>query len=74
VHLDMTLRQSDLGVTYESTGVTDPAAQRTEAMAVMSALVKARPGLKENFHGMWAYAVKDGKPTPVIELPMAQIP
>lgn len=74
VHVDMTLRQSDLGVTYESTGVTDPAAQRTEATAVMSALVKARPGLKENFHGMWAYAVKDGKPTPVIELPMAQIP
>ena len=74
VRLDTTLRQADLGVTYESTGVTDPAALRTEAVAVLSALLKAQPGLRENFHGLWAYAVKDGKPTPVIELPMAQIP
>ena len=70
----MIRRQADLGVTYESTGVTDPAALRTEAVAVLSALLKARPELRENFHGLWAYAVKDGKPTPVIELPMAQIP
>jgi hypothetical protein len=74
VRLDTTLRQADLGVTYESTGVTDPAALRTEAVAVLSALLKAQPELRENFHGLWAYAVKDGKPTPVIELPMAQIP
>jgi hypothetical protein len=74
VRLDTTLRQADLGVTYESTGVTDPAAMRTEAVAVLSALLKAQPGLRENFHGLWAYAVKNGKPTPVIELPMAQIP
>jgi hypothetical protein len=74
VTLDATLRQPDLGVTYESTGVTDPAAARTEAVAVLSALLKAQPGLRQNFHGLWAYAVKDGKRTPVIELPMAQIP
>ena len=74
IRLDPTLHQADLGVTYESTGVTDPAALRTEAIAVLSALVKAQPGLKENFHGLWAYAVKDGKRTPVLELPMAQIP
>ena len=74
VRLDATLRQADLGVTYESTGVTDPAAQRTEAVAVLSALLKAQPGLRVNFHGLWAYAVKDGKQTPVMELPMGQIP
>jgi hypothetical protein len=74
VRLDASLHQADLGVTYESTGVTDPAALRTEAVAVLSALLKAQPALRENFHGLWAYAVKDGKPTPVIELPMAQIP
>jgi hypothetical protein len=74
VRLDTTLRQADLGVTYESTGVTDSAALRTEAVAVLSALLKAQPGLRESFHGFWAYAVRDGKPTPVIELPMAQIP
>jgi hypothetical protein len=74
VRLDATLRQADLSVTYESTGVTDPAAVRTEAVAVLSALLKAQPGLRENFHGLWAYAVRDGKRTPVMELPMGQIP
>jgi len=74
VHLDQTLLHADLGVVYESTGVTDPAAQRTEAIAVLSALLKAQPGLRQHFHGLWAYAVKDGKRTPVLELPMAQIP
>jgi hypothetical protein len=74
VRLDITLLHADLAVVYESTGVTDPAAQRTEAVAVLSAVLKAQPGLREGFHGLWAYAVKDGKRTPVIELPMAQIP
>ena len=74
VGLDPTLLHADLGVVYESTGVTDPAAQRTEAIAVLSAFLKAQPGLRESFHGLWAYAVRDGKRTPVIELPMAQIP
>ena len=74
VRIDTTLRQSDLSVTYESLGMADPAAQRTEATAVLSAVVKAHPELKGNFHGMWAVASKDGKLTPVMELPMAQIP
>ncbi len=74
IHLDPTLLYADLGVVYESTGVTDPAAQRTEAIAVLSTLLKAQPGLRESFHGLWAYAVKDGKRAPVLELPMAQIP
>ncbi len=74
IHPDATLLHADLGVVYESTGVTDPAAQRTEAIAVFSTLLKAQPGLRENFHGLWAYAVKDGKRTPVLELPMSQIP
>jgi hypothetical protein len=74
VVLDPTLHQADLAVVYESTGVTDPAAQRTEAIAVFSAFLKAQPGIRQNFHGLWAYASKDGKRTPVIELPMAQIP
>jgi len=74
VGLDPSLRQADLRVVYESTGVTDPAALRTEATAVLSAFLKAEPGLRANFHGLWAYAEKDGKRTPVMELPMAQIP
>jgi len=74
VLLDPTLHQADLALVYESTGVTDPAAQRTEAIAVFSAFLKAQPGIRTNFHGLWAYAAKDGKRTPVMELPMAQIP
>jgi hypothetical protein len=74
VLLDPTLHQADLAVVYESTGVTDPAAQRTEAIAVFSAFLKAQPGIRQNFHGLWAYASKDGKRTPVIEMPMGQIP
>lgn len=74
VQLDPSLHEADLAVVYESTGVTDPAAQRTEAIAVLSAFLKAQPGIRANFHGLWAYAVKDGKRAPVMELPMGQIP
>ena len=74
VQLDPTLNQADLALVYESTGVTDPAAQRTEAIAVFTAFLKAQPGIRQNFHGLWAYAAKDGKRSPVMELPMAQIP
>ena len=74
VLLDPSLHQADLAVVYESTGVTDPSAQRTEATSVFSAFLKAQPGIRQNFHGLWAYAVKDGKRSPVMELPMGQIP
>jgi hypothetical protein len=74
IRLDASLHEPDLGVTYESTGSSDPAVLRTEAIAVLGALLKAQPGLRENFHGMWAYASTNGKATPVMELPMAQIP
>ncbi len=74
IQSDASLLHADLGVVYESTGVTDPAALRTEATAVLSAVLKAQPELRASFHGLWAYAVKDGKQTPVLELPMAQIP
>jgi hypothetical protein len=74
VGFDPVLREPDLGVVYESTGVTDPAALRTEATAVLSAFLKTQPGIRANFHGLWAYAEKNGKRTPVMELPMKQIP
>ena len=74
VRLDTSLHQDDLGVTYESTGVTDPAALRTEAVSVLSTFLKAQPALRASFHGLWAYAMKDGKRSLVMELPMAQIP
>ncbi len=74
VTLDASLHEPDLGVVYDSSGVTDPAAMRTEAISVLSAFLKARPGVRANFHGLWAYSMRDGKRTPVMELPMAQIP
>jgi hypothetical protein len=74
VHFDASLREPDLGINYESTGATDPAAQRTEATAVMSAFLKAQPTLRSSFHGLWAYSLNNGKVTPVMELPMSQIP
>jgi hypothetical protein len=74
VQLDPSLNEPDLAVFYESMGITDPAAARTEAVAVMSALLKEHPDFKGNFHGLWAYAMNNGKRTFAIELPMAQIP
>jgi hypothetical protein len=74
VGFDPALHEADLGIAYESTGVTDPAALRTEATAVMSSFLKAQPGIRASFHGLWAYAEKDGKRTPVMELPMKEIP
>jgi hypothetical protein len=74
VRLDASLHEPDLGVAYDSTGVTDPAALRTEAIAVLSAFLKAQPGIRANFHGLWAYSVKNGNRNPIMELPMAKIP
>jgi len=74
VRLDPSMHQADLAVTYDSTGVTDPAAQHTEAISVLSTFLKAQPALRGSFHGLWAYAMRDGKRTPVMELPMGQIP
>ncbi len=74
VELDPSLHEPDLAVVYQSTGVTDPAAQRTEATAVLSAFLKLQPGIRANFHGLWAIADLDGKRTPIMEVPMAQIP
>jgi hypothetical protein len=74
VRLDGSLHQPDLAVVYEATGVSDPAAVRTEATAVLSAFLKAQPGLRQNFHGLWAVAMTNGKRNPILELPMGQIP
>jgi len=74
VHVDLSLGKADLGVTYDSVGITDPSAQRTEAIAALSALLKAQPSLRTSFHGLWAYALHDGKRSPVMELPMEKIP
>jgi hypothetical protein len=74
LHFDATLHTPDVGLVYESTGLSEPVAARAEAIAVMSAFLKLHPELRENFHGLWAYAEKDGKRGYAIELAMHDIP
>ena len=74
VHLDTSLHSADVALTYEGSGTSDPVAARAEAVNVMTALLRIHPGLRKNFHGLWAYAQKNGNQTFAIELPMAQIP
>ena len=74
LHLDTTLHTPDLALTYESTGLTDPQAARAEAIAVMSGLLILHPELRTSFHGLWAYAEKDGKRSYAIEAAMHDIP
>ena len=74
LHLDPTLHAADLALVYEGSSLTDPVAQRTESIAVMSAFLKLHPDLRNNFHGLWAYAERDGRRTYAIELAMHDIP
>jgi hypothetical protein len=74
MRLDPSLHHADIAIHYESLGTTDPASSRTEALAVMTALLKLQPALRSNFHGFWAYASNNGKPGFAIELPMSEIP
>lgn len=74
LRLDPSLHTDDLALVYIGTGLTDPTAQRAEAIAVMSAFLRLHPELRDNFHGLWAYAERDGRRTYAIELAMADIP
>lgn len=74
LRLDPSLHTDDLSLVYIGSGLTDPTAQRTEAVAVMSAFLRLHPELRDNFHGLWAYAERDGRRTYAIELAMADIP
>ncbi len=74
LRFDATLHFADLALTYEGTGLTDPIAARAEAVSVMSGLLKLHPELRDSFHGLWAYAEKDGKRSYAIEQAMHDIP
>jgi hypothetical protein len=74
LRLDTTLHTPDLALTYDSTAPGDPQASRVEAIAVMSALLKLHPELRDSFHGLWAYAERDGKQNFAIEQAMHDIP
>lgn len=74
LRVDLTLHEADLGLSYEGTGQSDPRAQRAEAIAVMSGLLKLHPELRNSFHGLWAYSETSGKQTYAIEQAMHDIP
>jgi hypothetical protein len=74
LRFDASLHSADLALTYEGSGITEPIAARAEAVAVMSSLLKLHPDLRDNFHGLWAYADKDGRQSYAIELAMHDIP
>jgi len=74
LRFNTSLHTADIGLVYEGTGLTDPAAARGEAIAVMSAFLKQHPELRENFHGLWAFAEKDGRRSFAIEQAMRDIP
>jgi hypothetical protein len=74
LRLDPSLHTDDLALVYIGSGLTEPTAQRAEAIAVMSAFLRLHPELRDNFHGLWAYAEHDGRRTYAIELAMADIP
>jgi hypothetical protein len=74
LRLDTTLHTDDLALTYEGSGITEPLAAKAEAVSVMSALLKLHPELRDNFHGLWAYAEKDGRQNYAVELAMHDIP
>ena len=74
LRIDTTLHTVDIALTYESTGLSEPVAARAEAVAVMSGLLKLHAELRDNFHGVWAYAERDGKQSSAIELAMHDIP
>lgn len=74
VRLNTSLHSADLGIEYEGTGLTDPTMARGEAVAVMSAFLKQHQEIRENFHGLWAFAETDGRRTFAVELAMHDIP
>ncbi len=74
LRFDPSLHADDLALVYIGSGLTDPTAQRAEATAVMAAFLRTHPELRDNFHGLWAYAEHDGRRTFAIELAMADIP
>lgn len=63
----------DLVVTYQAKDISDPAATRTQIVALMKALLSAHPELRQAFHGLWVYATAENRPPYAIELPMEQI-
>lgn len=74
LRIDTTLHHADIALVYESQATADPAAAHAEAIAVMSALLKVHPGIRQNFHGLSAYPEKDGRQNFEIELAMHDIP
>lgn len=74
LHTDSSLGGLDLVMRYATPSIADLAATRQQNIAVMQAMLRAHPELRQAFHGLWVYAVAPGQDPFGIELPMNQIP
>lgn len=74
VHPDDALGSLDLVVNYDVANTSDPVATRNRTLAVMKALLKLHPGLRDGFHGLWVFANAPGQRPFGIEQPMSEIP
>jgi hypothetical protein len=63
----------DVVVRVTATDVSDAAAARQRNLAVMAALLAARPELRAAFHGLWVFADAPGQAPYAIEQTMAQL-
>jgi len=74
LHTDGELGGLDLVIRYNANASTvDPVFARTQAIALMQAMLKQHSELRANFHGLWVYADSPGHQPYAIELPMDQI-
>ena len=74
VRTDASLGGLDLLVHYNANAANvDPVYQRTQAVALMRALLDQHPELRANFHGLWVYADSPGRQPYAVEMTMDQI-
>jgi len=74
IHTDGELGGLDLVIRYNANASTvDPVFARSQAIALMQAMLKQHPELRANFHGLWVYADSPGHQPYAVELPMDQI-
>ncbi len=64
----------DVVVHMAASDVSNPATARQRNIAVMQSLLKAQPGVRTHFHGLWVFADAPGQPPYAIEQSMSQIP
>ena len=74
LRVDTTLGALDLRVDVRAQTVADPVQARKDAIALMTALVKQHPELRDNFHGLWVYETTPAGQSFAVEQPVTAVP